>query len=71
MGALAFVVAASWAFVTPAFQSPDEPEHFAYVQYFGETGKAVDTVQTSRPPYSFAEGTALEAVRMSSGHRAR
>jgi hypothetical protein len=66
VGAIAFVMAASWAFVTPAFQSPDEPEHFAYVQYFGETGKAIDKVQTSRPPYSVAEGTALEAVRMSS-----
>ena len=36
--------------VTPSFQSPDESEHFAAVQYFGETGNAVDSrrIRTSR-----------------------
>jgi hypothetical protein len=62
VGAIAFGVMASWALITPAFQSPDESEHFAYAQYFAETGQAVQTVQTSRPPYSLAEGFALEAV---------
>lgn len=62
VGLVAFGVAACWAVVTPAFESPDESEHFAYVQYFAETGKAVDTSPTARPVYSDAEGVALEAV---------
>lgn len=62
VGIIAFGVMASWALITPAFQSPDESEHFAYAQYFAETGQAVQTVETARPPYSLAEGFALEAV---------
>ncbi|HYM45156.1 MAG TPA: hypothetical protein VES65_03225, partial [Solirubrobacteraceae bacterium] len=62
VGLIAFGVAAAWALITPAFQSPDESEHFAYVQYFAETGRAVEAVQTARSPYSDAEVIALEAV---------
>lgn len=28
----------AWDVVTPAFQGPDEAKHFAYIQYFAETG---------------------------------
>ena len=35
---LAFVNAACWSLITPPFQSPDEPDHFAYVQLLAETG---------------------------------
>lgn len=66
VGIVAFGVSATWALVTPAFQSPDESEHFAYAQYFAETGRAVETAQTTRPPYSDAEGFALEAVKHTS-----
>jgi len=66
VGAIAFTVASSWALVTPAFESPDESEHFAYAQYFAETGRAVETAQTKRPPYSDAEGMALEGVKHTS-----
>src|SRR4051794_10511622 len=45
---IGFGVAITWSFVTPAFQSPDESEHFGAVQWFGETGKAVDAVQGKR-----------------------
>lgn len=63
VGLIAFSVAATWALVTPAWQSPDESEHFAYVQYFAETGKAVETNPASPlPVYSDSEGFALEAV---------
>jgi hypothetical protein len=34
---LAFVNAACWSLVTPPFQAPDEPDHFAYVQLLAET----------------------------------
>jgi Predicted membrane protein (DUF2142) len=30
--------AASWAFITPPFQVPDEPSHIAYVKQLAETG---------------------------------
>jgi len=36
---VAFVSAACWSFITPPFQVPDEPAHFAYVQQLAETGK--------------------------------
>ena len=36
---LAFVNAACWSVITPPFQSPDEPDHFAYVQLLAETSK--------------------------------
>src|SRR4051794_13572904 len=29
----------TWALVTPAWQAPDEPEHFSYVQTIGELGR--------------------------------
>ncbi len=36
---VAFLSAASWSLVTPPFQSPDEPSHFAYAQLLAETGR--------------------------------
>ena len=35
---LAFLNAACWSLITPPFQVPDEPDHFAYVQQLAETG---------------------------------
>jgi hypothetical protein len=43
--------AACWSIVTPAFQAPDEPDHFAYVKQLAET---------SRLPSSTAEHTSPE-----------
>lgn len=63
--AIAFAAAASWALVTPAFESPDESEHFAYTQYLVETGKAVDvTANPKRPsPWSTQEAWAIDQTR--------
>ncbi len=36
---LASLHAALWAVVTPPFQVPDEPAHFAYAQYVAEAGR--------------------------------
>ena len=47
---LGFGAAITWSFVTPAFQSPDESEHFGAVQWFGETGRAVDAVAGQAHP---------------------
>ena len=35
---VAFLNAVCWSLITPPFQSPDEPDHFAYVQQLAETG---------------------------------
>ena len=37
---VAFVNAGSWALITPVFNAPDEPDHFAYGQYLATTGHA-------------------------------
>jgi hypothetical protein len=58
---LAFGAAASWAIVNPVFQSPDESEHFAYVQYFAETGHPVDLNQGKRPVWSDREALVIDA----------
>jgi hypothetical protein len=59
---IAFVNAASWALITPAFNTPDEPEHFAYAQYFAETGHPPARAPDARPPYSSDQTLALDAV---------
>jgi hypothetical protein len=63
--AIGFALAAAWALVTPAFESPDESEHFAYTQYLVETGKAVDvTSSPQRPsPWSTQESWAIDQTR--------
>jgi Predicted membrane protein (DUF2142) len=58
---VACLSAASWSFITPPFQVPDEPDHFAYVKQLAETG----SLPTSGNPnvYTEEEGFALEALR--------
>ncbi len=36
---VAFLNAVSWSVISPPFEVPDEPSHFAYVQRLAETGK--------------------------------
>ena len=59
---IAFLNAASWALITPAFNSPDEPSHFSYAQYFAETGHAPERAPGPGPPYSSDETLALDAT---------
>ncbi len=61
---IAFANAASWALITPAFNAPDEPDHFAYAQYFAETGHAPERVPGPRAPYSTDQTMALNAVNV-------
>lgn len=61
--ALVFLYGASWALITPTFQTPDESEHFAAVQWFGETGRAVDASQGTRPAWADAESLVIDATR--------
>jgi hypothetical protein len=51
--------AASWSLITPAFQAPDEPSHFAYVQDLAETGNLPVGDQESFSP---AEDIVLQDI---------
>jgi hypothetical protein len=68
--AIAAVNIACWALITPAFQGPDEPDHFAYTQSLVERGSA-----PSRDPgmgstrWSGAETRALDAVKLIGNHQ--
>jgi 4-amino-4-deoxy-L-arabinose transferase-like glycosyltransferase len=57
---VAFLNAACWSLITPPFQTPDEPSHFAYVQQLAETG-ALPT--SGSATFSPAEEIALRALR--------
>jgi hypothetical protein len=53
---VAFLSAASWSIVTPPFQAPDEPSHFAYTQILAESG---GLPKSGASVYSAQETTAL------------
>ena len=56
---VASLSAACWSVITPPFQAPDEPAHFAYVQQLAQTG----TLPTSGTNYSEEEEVALRDLR--------
>lgn len=60
---VAFVSAGSWALITLPFDSPDESEHFAYLQSVVERQTRPDARPTERGAYSTAQAYALEALR--------
>jgi predicted membrane protein DUF2142 len=57
---LAFVNAVCWSLITPPFQAPDEPSHFAYVQQLAETGRLPTG---SGESFSAEESVALRDLR--------
>ena len=63
---IAFAGNAAWAITTANFDSPDESEHFAYVQSLAETGRApaaaFNPAPTAPPPYAADETLALGAI---------
>ncbi len=59
---IAFLNFGSWALITPAFNTPDEPQHFAYAQYLATTGHAPPHTDNTRPEYSTDQLFALDAV---------
>ncbi|MGD1059395.1 MAG: DUF2142 domain-containing protein, partial [Solirubrobacteraceae bacterium] len=59
-GLVACLSAASWSFITPPFQVPDEPAHFSYVKQLAETGTRPTS---SQERYSTEQLIALEALR--------
>jgi hypothetical protein len=57
---IALVNAACWSFITPPFQVPDEPAHFAYVQQLAETASLPSS---SAETYSPEEMAVLQGLR--------
>lgn len=57
--AIAFVNAVCWSFITPPFQVPDEPSHFAYVQQLAE---AHALPKPNTPEFSAQEKIALQVT---------
>jgi hypothetical protein len=69
-----FVIAAlnasCWALITPAFQGPDEVDHFAYVQSLVERGdKPVNDPKSSRSRWSSAENLAVDDTGFLTDHQ--
>jgi hypothetical protein len=67
---LALVNAVAWSLITPAFQGPDEVDHFAYVQSLAERGlkpTAYPTAPALR--WSTAEQDALLGTGMLTDHQ--
>ena len=63
IAAVAFLNAAAWALITPAWHGPDEPDHFAYTQSIAERGQTPDKQQGEAPAFSSRSVVALDAVR--------
>jgi Predicted membrane protein (DUF2142) len=59
---ITFLNAGSWALITPPFQTPDEPDHFAYAQYIAEKGHAASPTPSARPAFSTDQALALEGA---------
>jgi hypothetical protein len=67
--AIAAVNFACWALITPAFQAPDEVDHFAYVQSVIERGEGPSTNPAAPlDRWSSAESLALEASAFPTDH---
>jgi Predicted membrane protein (DUF2142) len=59
---VAFLNAACWSVISPPFEVPDEPSHFAYVQRLAETGKLPTS---SAETFPLGEYTILNDLRYS------
>jgi hypothetical protein len=59
---VATVNAACWSLITPPFQAPDEPSHFAYVQLLAETGRLPNS---NRSDFSREEIAVMFALHQS------
>jgi hypothetical protein len=63
VAALALANACVWALITPAWEGPDEPDHFAFTQTLAETGKRPAQQESRDPPFSSRQVLALDATR--------
>ncbi len=68
--AIAALNGCCWALITPAFQGPDEVDHFAYTQSLVERGHIPSTNPASPlPRWSSAEVVALDGVNFATDHQ--
>jgi Predicted membrane protein (DUF2142) len=68
--AIAALNACCWALITPAFQAPDEIDHFAYVQSLVERGEGpTHDPASSLQRWSSAEGQVLEGMSFLTDHQ--
>ncbi len=68
--AIAALNACCWALITPAFQGPDEVDHFAYTQSLVQRGeKPIDDPQAPALRWSSAENLALEDTGLWTDHQ--
>jgi Predicted membrane protein (DUF2142) len=68
--AVAAINASCWALITPAFQGPDEVDHFAYVQSLVERGQGPSrSSASSLPRWSGAENLALQDTSFLTDHQ--
>jgi hypothetical protein len=58
--AVALIQGVTWAAFSPADQGPDEPAHFAYIQYLAETGHKPGA-NTGHTPSSSEQAYAIDA----------
>lgn len=66
---IAVINAAAWSVITPAFQAPDEVDHFAYVQSLAEQGhKPSPYAASTAARWSSAETDALIGSRVLTDH---
>ena len=60
---VAVVNASAWALITPVWQGPDEPDHFAYLQTLAEQGELPDRQPGGAGAFSSGSVVALDATR--------
>jgi hypothetical protein len=60
---IAVINAAAWALITPAWQGPDEPDHFSYLQTLAEQGESPERQPGGAGAFSSALVVALDTTR--------
>jgi 4-amino-4-deoxy-L-arabinose transferase-like glycosyltransferase len=64
VGLVGLATAGTWALITPAFDAPDEPDHYSYVQTLAETGNAPERTPGHLGGYSTRLVAALDSLRV-------
>ena len=63
---VAFLNAAAWSVLTPAFQVPDEQAHYAYAEYVSQHGRPPEPSKVDL--FSEAQAAAMEGVKFETTH---
>ena len=64
IGLVAFAAAGSWSLLTPIFDTPDEPDHFAYTQVLAETGERPAPYGSDLSAFSQEQIVAIDGLRL-------